>query len=145
MSSPTDPYARLDEIYAEIPDVGCKGLCHDSCHSVGATVLERARVAERGVQLPEMGAFPDGCPALTMFKRCGVYEARPTICRLWAATESMPCPYGCRPAAGRMLTDPEAADLLRRVSQVSASVLERRTPDRRLGKRAVGRPGRRRR
>lgn len=40
------------------------------------------------------------CPALTADERCGVYEVRPMVCRLWGAAEPMPCPWGCRPAGG---------------------------------------------
>lgn len=37
---------------------------------------------------------------LTADRRCGVYEVRPLICRLWGIIESLPCPYGCVPEGG---------------------------------------------
>ncbi len=42
--------------------------------------------------------------------RCSVYEVRPLICRLWGATEAMPCPFGCEP--DRVLTDEESSALI---------------------------------
>lgn len=94
------PAAQLEELYAAIPDAGCKGLCTASCGSNVATEAERARVAERGVLLPLIGHYGDaGCPAL-VDGRCSVYEVRPLICRLFASAEGLECPYGCVPASG---------------------------------------------
>ncbi len=45
--------AELDRLYAQLPRLLCKGLCADSCHNPDASQLERDRIAERGVILPE--------------------------------------------------------------------------------------------
>lgn len=50
------------------------------------------------------------CPLLTPGKRCSVYEHRPMICRIWAMTKKLRCPFGCRPS--RWLSDKEAGALL---------------------------------
>ncbi len=97
--------AKLQALYAQVPEVGCKGLCEASCGSVTVTAQEQQRIRVRhGVNLPRHGAFiaddPAGrCPAL-VDQRCSIYEDRPFICRLWGAEETMPCEHGCRPAGG---------------------------------------------
>lgn len=94
----------LADVYARIPEVRCKGLCEDSCGPIAMSNEEDARLRGLGVTIPPMtdavAAVERGedywCPALTD-GRCTVYDARPTICRLWGATTSMPCPHGCTP------------------------------------------------
>lgn len=101
--------AQLDALYAQIPEVKCKGHCHTTCGPIDMSKRERERIAEAGVDIPEV---PDGvklrdldftnCPALTDDKRCGVYEIRPFVCRAWGSTELLPCIYGCVPDGGPM-------------------------------------------
>jgi hypothetical protein len=38
--------AGWDELYAHIPPVPCKGLCHESCGPIGLTPAEQARLRE---------------------------------------------------------------------------------------------------
>ncbi|MFG3438396.1 YkgJ family cysteine cluster protein [Nonomuraea sp. NPDC047897] len=116
----SDMDAALDGLYAEVPDVGCKGLCHQACGPIGMNPREHQRIRERGVKIPhrrdalaELGETGDyTCPALDKDNRCSVYDVRPMLCRLWGATETMPCAYGCRPAEGDLLTDAEGHALL---------------------------------
>lgn len=115
-----DRERALDAIYARIPKLSCKGRCADSCGPIGMTVLERERIARRGVAIPthqealrRVSAGVPGClncPALTAVGRCSVYGVRPLICRLWGVAEAMPCPHGCEPE--RWLNDKEARELL---------------------------------
>src|SRR5579875_849678 len=107
----------LADVYARIPEIECKGLCEDSCGPIAMSVEEDARLRARGVVIPPMleavAAIDRGedyyCPAL-QDRRCTVYEDRPAICRLWGATESMPCPHGCTPADP--LTQQQSHELL---------------------------------
>lgn len=98
---------ELDALYAAVPAMQCKGLCHHSCSSVMMTEVERERIAARhGVTIPD-GAFelgkPGGrCPALNIFGRCAVYGDRPLVCRLWGAVPGMECPHGCEPVGGML-------------------------------------------
>lgn len=63
------------------------------------------------------------CPKL-VDGRCSVYEDRPTVCRLWGATEAMPCRWGCIPDYGG-LTAAESDSVMRRSLTIgSASVPE---------------------
>ena len=108
----------LQEIWSSIPTVDCKGLCQDSCGPIAMSNAEDARIRARGFDIPSMAdalaALGRGedyyCPAL-VDGSCAVYEDRPTICRLWGATRSMPCPHGCTPAAA--LSQEESHELLR--------------------------------
>ena len=107
-----------DALYAQLPPLECKGLCHDTCTSVDASELERERMREArpGVELPtfEEGreAFRRGeiprCPMLGPLNTCTVYDVRPLICRAFgmvydsdllnpAHTQPMMCDHGCIP------------------------------------------------
>lgn len=119
----------LEELYASLPALECKGLCHETCTAIDASELERERIRERGVDLPADSA-PDQlraiaangqvprCPALGPLNTCPVYDVRPFVCRafglvhdpqaqLIGATFKQPmmCDHGCVPAA--TMTTPE--------------------------------------
>ncbi len=107
----------LEDIYARIPTVHCKGLCQESCGPIAMSNEEDRRLRALGVVISPMAdavqAVERGeeywCPALRD-GRCTVYDARPTICRLWGATTSMPCPHGCTPEDA--LSQEESYELL---------------------------------
>lgn len=107
----------LADVYARIPDVGCKGLCKESCGPIAMSNDEDDRLRGLGVTIPSMvdavAAIDHGdeyyCPALRD-GRCSVYDDRPTICRLWGATTSMPCSHGCTPQ--NALSQQESFELL---------------------------------
>jgi Fe-S-cluster containining protein len=114
--NPRRQRARLREMWERIPDIpDCKGMCSDSCGPIDMSLVERAMLRERGVEVPPLaetlgtGAM---CPALTPMGRCSVYDDRPTVCRLWGAVAALRCPYGCTPAGG-WLSDAESFELLR--------------------------------
>ncbi len=105
--------AELERLYAELPDLACKGLCGHSCtQHVDASTTERDRLlAEDGLDLD--APTPDGaCPALTRTLAgtgtgtgtgsCTVHPHRPMTCRLWGTAASMPCPHGCTPTGGHL-------------------------------------------
>jgi Fe-S-cluster containining protein len=115
---------KLLSIYAKIPDIECKGLCHPSCTIVPAAKIEVKRARERmGGKNPfnplrAMMALKENisemppCSALKD-KRCSIYHARPAICRLYGVAEGLDCPFGCLPK--RKLTKREAHDLIREI------------------------------
>lgn len=117
----------LEDIYAAIPPVECKGLCQDSCGPIAMSVAEDRRMAARGFDIPSMAealaALDRGddyyCPAL-IEGRCGAYEDRPTVCRLWGATRSMPCPHGCTP--DEALTREESHEVLRLAAEAGGGM-----------------------
>jgi Fe-S-cluster containining protein len=122
-----DQDLALEQIYAQIPDVNCRGLCGESCGPVPSSRRERMRAATRGYRLPTMnealvvsainkeGKEIPSCDAYDEdAKRCRVYEVRPVICRLWGAVdaEGMRCPWGCEPGPGQRLLTPEEGHAL---------------------------------
>lgn len=127
---PPEPPFSLEDVYALVPAVGCKGLCQDSCGPIAMSVEEDRRVRIRGFAIPPMmdavAALERGedfyCPAL-VDGHCGVYDVRPTICRLWGATESMPCPHGCAP--DQPLTREESHELLRLAAEAGGGMADR--------------------
>lgn len=111
---------QLDALRAEVPDVGCRGLCHAACTIAPASTREAERIAEQGRgHLPladeaPITAFGElaPCPLLSDDHRCRVYEQRPMICRLWGAAQGLPCPWGCAPTDGAVLSDADALGLI---------------------------------
>ncbi|HWE54176.1 MAG TPA: YkgJ family cysteine cluster protein [Acidimicrobiales bacterium] len=119
----------LDDVYRQIPAVACRGLCINSCGPISMSKEEQARVRTRGVSIPTMAeameAMAGGedyyCPALAD-GRCTVHDDRPTICRLWGATESMPCPHGCTPDDA--LTQADSYRLLRLAAEIGGGMVD---------------------
>ena len=89
--------AALQAIYDKIPVINCKGLCWDGCNSIVISEVERDRIARLGYNIPPFDERRQGyrCPALDRDQRCAVYEARPTVCRLFGAADGMKCGYNC--------------------------------------------------
>jgi Fe-S-cluster containining protein len=119
----------LREIYASIPDAGCKGLCSAACTTIPISSFEIEQLEQAtGRSLPVMtmslasgtdglllgGEIGQPCPLLVM-GRCGAYEHRPLICRAFGSSEGLPCGYGCRPA--ELVSD---ADQLRNFAKVGS-------------------------
>ncbi|MEV4251320.1 YkgJ family cysteine cluster protein [Streptosporangium canum] len=115
--SPWAAAAVLADIHAQIPQVACRGLCarHDCADDIGMGARERQRLRQAGVPMPTRhhaaahGARP--CPALSQ-GRCSAYEVRPTICRVFGATEGLAYPHGCEVIEGRPLTMAEGFALV---------------------------------
>lgn len=107
--------AAMDALYAELPRLECRGVCSDSCGPIQMSVRERTRMEkEAGCKVTcGLGA---SCSMLTPERKCGVYDIRPLICRLWGLTKQMACPYGCEPE--RWLTDEEGYEFLRRSIEI---------------------------
>lgn len=105
---------RFEALYAELPNIECKGLCSDSCGPIVMSAFEydRIRSAVKGPIRPLRHPL-DHCPLLAD-GRCTVYPLRPVICRLWGVTENMQCPFGCVP--DRLLTKAEASAFLHRAA-----------------------------
>lgn len=123
---------RLEELYASLPSVQCKGWCHNSCTAIDLSRLERSRIRERGCELPPpmkperlLRLITEGrtprCPALSAVNTCSVYNIRPLICRAWGVAEGMPCQYGCSPDAD--LSDAQVARMLAEIEWLSQQVM----------------------
>jgi uncharacterized protein len=108
---------EIEELWAQVPEVHCKGLCADYCGPIDASVVERRLLRERGVRLRALPLIEVGtgrarpCPAL-VDGRCTVYDIRPLICRIWGAVRRLQCEHGCEP--DRWLSDLESRALINR-------------------------------
>ena len=118
---------KLQALYKKIPELECKGLCHQSCTIVPAAKIEikRARqrmggknpfnpiaaikgLKEKIPQIPSCAALKD--------KKCSIYTARPAICRLYGVAEGLECHFGCVPK--KKLSRQEANALIREIEQL---------------------------
>lgn len=123
------PRTSLEDAYAALPRIECKGLCAKSCHYTMFTPTELARAEQAaGRKLPIDAVLDEHgghwatltgdkkgrCPLLRL-GRCTTYEARPLLCRLYGLVPSMRCPYGCEPE--RWLTDAEGHELLAAIAE----------------------------
>ena len=124
-------YRAIREVYDMVPEVICRGRCHDTCTSVGATPLERAVIRERHdvdlgptipsrqlAELDDRGQTPR-CPALSAINTCSIYPDRPLICRLYGADASLPCVHGCVPARGSWLDTVVGTEMIATVDLIS--------------------------
>ena len=125
---------KLNDIYAKLPGVLCKGLCHESCGVVPIAPVEReAMAAFTGRKVKVM---PDvvinlhakhrvlrpkdsddlTCPYLKQ-KRCSIHPARPLVCRMYGVVEGMPCPHGCV-SSTKPLSDEEAHVIIEEIANL---------------------------
>lgn len=132
----------LEDLYAQLPTVECKGLCYDTCTAIDASELERERLRERGIELPvalahnrlkeiiASGTTPR-CPALGPLNTCTVYDGRPFLCRAFGAvydrrllnpahTQPMMCDHGCIPEG--TITHEELGRILLTIEELSVRV-----------------------
>ncbi len=118
---------NLRELYAAIPGVACKGLCHDQCTVIPVAPAERAAIESHTgrrvktlpmVDPPVMRPAADGLTCRYLKReRCSIYEVRPMICRLYGAAAGLECPHGCRPLAG-LLSREVVSELLARLDKL---------------------------
>jgi hypothetical protein len=106
----------LRTLYWVLPEIACRGLCHEACGPIAASPLEIARLEAASGRT--LGVDENlTCSMLTPAKRCVAYEDRPMICRLFGLVKKLRCPHGCVPS--RWLSDTDASDALRRAQIIS--------------------------
>lgn len=98
----------LRDIYARIPSIACKGLCHGSCGPAPATRAEIAAIERTSTV--SFGVDRNATCSMLFAGRCTVYADRPLLCRLWGVVESMPCVFGYVP--DRIMSEAESRALL---------------------------------
>ncbi len=115
--------ALIREVYAEIPDVACKGLCTEACGPIGMSTTEHVALVEAAAALGLRVAVDEaGVCSLLQGGRCATYDARPLVCRLFAVVAAMRCPHGCAPAGG-LLPDARARVLHARVHRIGGAAV----------------------
>jgi Fe-S-cluster containining protein len=123
--------SELDELYAQLPALDCRGLCHDSCTVVPASELEYQRIAEAGATIgPRMSGrrvrelIAAGrslrCPALGPLNNCTIYPIRPFICRAFGVAVDLRCQHGCIP--DKILPNGEVTRVMAKIEQLSRHV-----------------------
>lgn len=113
------PSHRLKAVYAKIPGIVCKGLCHDTCGPILVARDEAQMMQRRG----DLSFREECCPFLDPENRCGVHAHRPAICRLYGVADDpkMRCPHGCEPE--RLLSNQEAGAILHEIVKVGGSAV----------------------
>lgn len=86
--------AKLKRAYERIPDVKCKGLCHEACAFIMMSRFEKKKLDDK---YGSCDYLANPCPKLTIDKQCSIYNDRPWVCRMFGTTELLKCPFGCRP------------------------------------------------
>lgn len=104
----------LQSHYDKIPPVACKGLCQEACGPIVLLQVEKdeiRRVFGKTLMVDQSLT----CNALCKTTgTCGVYEARPWVCRAYGAMEGLECPHGCNTAP---LVSRKDADKMVRATQ----------------------------
>jgi hypothetical protein len=132
--------ARLEALYAELPEVACQGKCQTCCGPIEMSPAEQMRIRSVGIEIQPMteartraweqnrkfddDGQPLWCNALNLDTgRCDAYEVRPMICRLWGVgTGPMACPFGCVPT--KRLSDQETMEFLIRSMHAGGGLSE---------------------
>jgi len=112
----------IQELYAQLPEIECKGLCARECtDTIPCSPLEMTLAArEWGNTTIPPPPRPNGkCPYLTLENRCSVHPARPMICRLYGLVkDELECRFGCKP--DRWLTPAEGKEYLQKSLEIGA-------------------------
>jgi Fe-S-cluster containining protein len=107
-------------LYAELPELKCKGLCSGACGPIACSLLERDVIEKRAGKPLRIGVHPalgpGTCSMLAPTGRCTVYGDRPLICRLYGLADGLWCEHGCEPS--RVLSKDEARDLIARINEL---------------------------
>lgn len=109
----------VPEIYERIPDINCKGLCHESCGPIAMSPVEEARIESKTRQpAPSIKnvAADFSCCRLDEQKLCSIYTHRPLVCRLFGVVKAMRCPHGCEP--NEWLPEPQARKLQKALDKI---------------------------
>lgn len=95
----------IQKLYEKIPSFRCKEGCTRCCDNwIQFAPEEELRCGGFAFDSPL-------CPKLKEGEGCTVYANRPLICRLFASSVLMPCPYGYGPE--ELLTEEETKTILK--------------------------------
>lgn len=120
---------RLQAVYAKVPKIACKRLCHENCGPIALHPLEHRRLEKvtGGIvpaqDMPNMQGLVvlrpvvdlESCPLLR-FHECSQYDTRPLVCRLFGVVPEMPCKFGCVPE--RLMEQDEVEALMRELDKI---------------------------
>ena len=99
---------EIQKLYLKIPKSHCKNGCFECCtNSVQFAKEEMERAGDY--------KYNGVCSFLDENKKCGVYENRPLVCRIYGASEIMIC-EDCEPE--KYLSEEETRDIIRKYIKI---------------------------
>jgi Fe-S-cluster containining protein len=102
---------EIQKLYLKITKSSCKNGCFECCTNIVQFAKEEAeRVGEY--------KYDGACAFLIEMngnKKCGVYENRPMVCRIYGASEIMKC-EGCEPE--RFLNEAETRAIIKEYAKI---------------------------
>lgn len=119
--------SKLEELYKKIPEIDCKGLCHQGCTIIPAEEIEIKkarkklsynpfRISTKNIEEAKSTGKVPSCGALKN-NRCTIHSIRPAICRLYGVAEGLECPFGCEPKKQK-LSRQEAYSIIRELRNI---------------------------
>jgi len=99
---------EIQRLYLKIPASRCKDGCFECCTNIVQFAKEEA---ERAGEYKYDGV----CPFLDENKKCGVYQNRPLVCRIYGASEIMRC-EDCAPE--RYLNEEETRAIIKEYAKI---------------------------
>lgn len=115
---------KLKQIYQQVPNIECKGLCHTTCGVIPLSNIENKSISNQigydfnANQLSHVQNGSLTCPLLKEDK-CSIYNNRPLVCRLYGVVEKMKCIYGCKPV--KYLDEKKARRLIKKLESLGDS------------------------
>src|SRR6185436_11709101 len=104
---------RLQHLYKQLPKVQCRGLCQEACGPIACSTAEAEIMRRQSGKPLSFDARSGRCNYLNDAGRCSVYPVRPFVCRIFGASEKLPCVWGCKPAVPLMSEEAEGRLFLR--------------------------------
>jgi hypothetical protein len=108
---------RLALLYKRLPKVQCQGKCQEACGPIACSSAEAEIMRRHSGQPLSFDARTGRCSYLNDAGRCSVYPVRPLVCRVFGASQKLPCVWGCKPAAP-LLSELEEGALFLKVLEV---------------------------
>jgi len=119
---------RLARLYRYLPKVQCQGKCQEACGPVACSEAEAAIMQRFAGRPLTFDARSGRCAYLNDHGRCDVYPVRPLVCRIFGASEKLPCIWGCKPS-GRLLSERAEGELFLLVLQAGGGQPMMSLPD----------------
>lgn len=115
---PIVPSKELRSIWDKVPAMkDCQGKCQASCGPIPVSGEERRLIEQRSGKKLDWDKDTWRCNMISKTGYCTVYSVRPLICRIWGATEKLPCPFGCEPEWA--LSKDEAMELFAELEELT--------------------------
>lgn len=119
---------KLALLYRQLPRVSCQGKCQEACGPIACSTVEAEQMRRFAGRPLSFSAINGKCTYLNQHGRCDVYPVRPLVCRVFGASEKLPCIWGCKPTQP-LLTEMEEGLLFLKVLQLGGGEPMMSMPD----------------